>query len=166
MSQMLSLIKRKCVVNFVSLHFQFHIRPIHLILCIICSKIIPRNTRKHSNTVWCKFQEDIEINFAVIEYSYSFSVNQTLSLEHLLQSTANFIALSLKPVSVVDEPSFRSLLAKTDARFELRYRRTHFGTKVIPEMYFAVRSRIEEKLREVNCCTITTDLWTAGTALI
>ena len=77
-----------------------------------------------------------------------------------MQYTANFIALSLQSVSVVDEPSFQSLLAKADARFELPHR-THFATKVISEMYSTVHSRIEEQLREVNHCTITTDLWTA-----
>ena len=81
--------------------------------------------------------------------------------EMLVQSTTKFIALSLQPVSVVDEPSFRSLLAKADPRFELPHR-THFATKVIPQLYVTVHNRIEEQLRDVGHCTITTDLWTAS----
>ena len=49
--------------------------------------------------------------------------------EVLVQSTVKFTALSLQPVSVVDEPNFQSLLANTDPRFELP-RRTHFATNV------------------------------------
>ena len=77
--------------------------------------------------------------------------------EVLVQSSAKFIALSLQPVSVVDEPSFRSLQAKADPRFELPHR-THFATKVIPQMYVTVCNRIEKQLRDVGHCTITTDL--------
>jgi len=53
------------------------------------------------------------------------------------------------------------LLAKADPRFELPHR-THFATKIIPQMYVSVRNRIEEQLEEVNHCTITTDLWTTS----
>ena len=52
--------------------------------------------------------------------------------EVLVQSTAKFIALSLQPISVIDEPSFQSLLAKADPRFELPHR-AHFTMKVIPQ---------------------------------
>ena len=79
----------------------------------------------------------------------------------LVQPTAKFIALSLQPISVIDEPSFQSLLAKADPRFELPHR-THFTMKVIPQMFVTVRNRIEEQLRDVGHCTITTDLWTAS----
>jgi len=77
--------------------------------------------------------------------------------EQLVQSTTNLIASSLQPVSVVDEPNFRMLLAKADPRFELSHR-THFATKVTPQMYVFVCNRIEEQLEEVNHCTITIDL--------
>jgi len=53
------------------------------------------------------------------------------------------------------------LLAKADPRFELPHR-THFDTKVIPQMYVSICNRIEEQLEEVNHCTTTTDLWTAS----
>ena len=81
--------------------------------------------------------------------------------KQLVQATGKFIAQSLQPVNIVDEPSFRMLLSQADARFELPHR-THFATKVIPQMYVTARNGIEEQLKATDHCTITTDLWTAS----
>ena len=81
--------------------------------------------------------------------------------KRVVQSAVNFITLDLQPVSVVDEPSFRSLLAKADPRFELPHR-THFSMKVIPEMYVSICHTIEGQLGKIEHYTITTDMWTAS----
>jgi len=52
--------------------------------------------------------------------------------KQLINATAKFISLSLQPIRVVDEPSFRNLLSTADPQFELPHR-MHFSTKVIPD---------------------------------
>ena len=81
--------------------------------------------------------------------------------KQLVNATAQFISLSLQPIRVVDEPSFRNLLCTADPRFELPHR-THFRTKVIPDLYYSVRGEIEAQLSSIDYCTITTDLWTSS----
>jgi hypothetical protein len=84
------------------------------------------------------------------------------SIKHknLVDVTADFICQSLQPLSVVDEPSFRSLMHVAEPRFQLPHR-THFTDKVIPGKYFEVRKVIEKQLSELEKCTVTSDLWTA-----
>ena len=81
--------------------------------------------------------------------------------KQLVQATGKFIAQSLRPLDIVDEPSFRTLVSQADARFELPHR-THFATKVIPQMYVTAQNGIEEQLKATDHCTITTDLWSAS----
>ena len=81
--------------------------------------------------------------------------------KQLVNATAEFISLSLQPIRVVDEPSFRNLLSTADPRFDLPHQ-THFSNKVIPDLYDAVRGHIEAQLAYTNYCTITTDLWTSS----
>jgi len=68
--------------------------------------------------------------------------------KQLVNATAQFISLSLQPIRVVDEPSFRNLLSTADTQFELPHR-THFSTRYM-------------EIAPVQYCTITTGLWTAN----
>ena len=81
--------------------------------------------------------------------------------KQLVTATAQFISLSLQPITVVDEPSFRNLLSTADPRLELPHR-TYFTTKVIPDLYYSVRGQIESQLASIDYWTITTDLWTSS----
>ena len=54
--------------------------------------------------------------------------------KQLVHATGKFIALSLQPMNIVDEPSFRILLSVADPRFNLLHR-TRFASKVMPQMY-------------------------------
>ena len=73
--------------------------------------------------------------------------------KQLVNAAAQFTSLSLQPIRVVDEPSFRNLLSTADPRFELPHR-THFSTKVIPDLYYSVRGQIETQLASIDYCTI------------
>ena len=81
--------------------------------------------------------------------------------KQLVNATAQFISLSLQPIRVVDEPSFRNLLSTADPRFELPHQ-TYFTTKVISDLYYSVHGQIESQLASIDYCTITTDLWTSS----
>ena len=77
--------------------------------------------------------------------------------KQLVSATAQFISLSLQPIRVVDEPSFRNLLSTAHPRFELPHQ-TYFTTKVMPDLYYSVCGQIESQLTSIDYCTITTDL--------
>ena len=81
--------------------------------------------------------------------------------KQLVNATAEFISLSLQPIRVVDEPSFRNLFSTADPHFDLPHR-THFSNKVIPDLYDTVCGHIEAQLASTDYCTITTDLWTSS----
>ena len=81
--------------------------------------------------------------------------------KQLVNATAEFVSLSLQPIRIVDDPSFRNLLTIADPRFDIPHR-THFSTKVIPDLYYSVRGQIESQLASINYCTVTTDLWTSS----
>ena len=82
-------------------------------------------------------------------------------MKRVISATGDFIVQSLQPISIVDDTSFRNLLATADRKIDLPHR-THFSTKVIPEKYVAIRSKVEKQLSGVEYCTITSDLWTAS----
>ena len=81
--------------------------------------------------------------------------------KQLANATAQFISLSLQPIRVVDELSFRNLLSTVDPWFELPHQ-TYFTTKVIPDFYYSVHGQIESQLAFNDYCTITTDMWTSS----
>ena len=119
----------------------------HQISCITCDKITKKITgtsSKETTTLTLQTMQQQTL-FTAASMMVKPYLRSSKRAEVLVQSTPKFIALSLQPVSVVDEPSFRSLLAKADPRFELP-NRTHFATKVIPQMYVTVRNRIEEQV--------------------
>ena len=74
--------------------------------------------------------------------------------KHLVSATADSICQGLQPINVVDEPSFRTLLAIADPKFQLLHQ-TYFSTKIIPEKYIAVRGTVDEHLAAIGECTIT-----------
>ena len=80
--------------------------------------------------------------------------------KQLVDAVADFICLGLKPLSVVDDTSFRHLLETAELRFQLPHR-THFTDIVIPAKYRTVRANVEKQLTTIEKCTITSDLWTA-----
>ena len=82
-------------------------------------------------------------------------------MKRVISATGDFIVQSLQPISIVDDTSFRNLLATADPKIDLPHR-THFSTKVIPEKYVAIRNKVEKQLSAVEYCTITSDLWTAS----
>ena len=50
-------------------------------------------------------------------------------MKQLVSITSEFIVQSLQPISIVDEPSFRTLLVTADPKINLPHQ-THFSSKV------------------------------------
>ena len=103
--------------------------------------------------------------FSLISHSNHGSVRPydkaSKRVKQLVNAIAQFVSLSLQPIRVNNEQSFRNLLSMVDPWFELPHR-TYFTTKVIPDLYNSVCGQIESQLASIDYCTITTDLWTSS----
>ncbi|XP_025022099.1 zinc finger BED domain-containing protein 1 isoform X2 [Python bivittatus] len=78
--------------------------------------------------------------------------------QELTSAVISLICEGLYPPSIVDEPTFKSLLRTADPRYELPCRK-YFCTKGIPEKYVAVRDIVLKELMDVPWCGISTDIW-------
>ncbi|XP_034287320.1 E3 SUMO-protein ligase ZBED1-like isoform X1 [Pantherophis guttatus] len=78
--------------------------------------------------------------------------------QELTSAVISLICEGLHPPSIVDEPTFKSLLRTADPRYELPCRK-YFCTKGIPEKYVAVREIVLKELTDIPWCGISTDIW-------
>ncbi|XP_026563227.1 zinc finger BED domain-containing protein 1 [Pseudonaja textilis] len=78
--------------------------------------------------------------------------------QELTSAVISLICEGLHPPSIVDEPTFKSLLRTADPRYELPCRK-YFCTKGIPEKYIAVREIVLKELTDNPWCGISTDIW-------
>ncbi|XP_077002360.1 E3 SUMO-protein ligase ZBED1 isoform X1 [Tamandua tetradactyla] len=78
--------------------------------------------------------------------------------QELTAAVISLICEGLYPASIVDEPTFRTLLKTADPRYELPSRK-FFCSKAIPEKYGAVRETVLKELADVPWCGISADTW-------
>ena len=73
-----------------------------------------------------------------------------------------YLAKDAAPISTVDKPGFRHLVSVLNPRYQLHTRR-HFSDQEIPQLYTHVRDNVVmPALREAECFSATTDLWTSA----
>lgn len=72
-----------------------------------------------------------------------------------------FIVLDDRPLSVVDNTGFRSLVEYLAPKYNIPSRKT-ISTKRIPELFNTVSSHLREKLNGVTCMSFMTDDWSAS----
>ncbi|XP_072307482.1 E3 SUMO-protein ligase ZBED1-like [Eucyclogobius newberryi] len=70
----------------------------------------------------------------------------------------NFICEGLYPVSIVEEPTFKSLMMTVDSSFTLPSK-SDLALKMVPQMYCRIRNEVFSELTNVVYCGISTDLW-------
>lgn len=63
----------------------------------------------------------------------------------------------LQPASIVDDRGFREFI---DPKYTPPSRRTIMQDH-LPKMYLSKRAELEEQLKSIEYCSITTDLWTS-----
>ncbi|XP_063811546.1 E3 SUMO-protein ligase ZBED1 isoform X1 [Pseudophryne corroboree] len=80
--------------------------------------------------------------------------------KHMEVSSAviNLICEGMFPASVLDEPTFKSLLRTLDPRYEIPSRK-YICSRVLPEKYHTVRNVILKELVDILWCGISTDMW-------
>ncbi|XP_059184196.1 E3 SUMO-protein ligase ZBED1-like [Centropristis striata] len=74
----------------------------------------------------------------------------------------NFICEGLYPVSVVEEPTFKTLMSTVDPGYSPPSKSDLAG-KMLPQMYCRTRDTVFRELAGVVNCGVTTDLWQSQT---
>uniref|UniRef100_A0AAQ4R083 BED-type domain-containing protein n=1 Tax=Gasterosteus aculeatus aculeatus TaxID=481459 RepID=A0AAQ4R083_GASAC len=76
----------------------------------------------------------------------------------LTVAVITFICEGLYPVSLVEEPTFRSLMSTVDPGYSLPSQR-EVAVKMLPQMYCRTRDMVFSELVGVVNCGVSTDLW-------
>ncbi|KAL0202013.1 hypothetical protein M9458_000031 [Cirrhinus mrigala] len=71
-----------------------------------------------------------------------------------------FMALDMRPFSVVENDGFTHLLSVLEPRYQLPSR-PHFSQNVLPQLYSEVRAKLVEDLSNAKFIALTTDGWTS-----
>ena len=72
------------------------------------------------------------------------------------------LVLDMRPLSVVESPSFRNILAKAEPRYDVPSR-TYYKDTFIPKLYETTKSAIISELCDaIGGVSITTDCWTSS----
>ncbi|XP_023562680.1 zinc finger BED domain-containing protein 1 [Octodon degus] len=78
--------------------------------------------------------------------------------QELTAAVLGLLCEGLYPTSLVDEPTFRTLLRAAEPRYELPGR-AFFSGRAIPERYAAVRHAVLRELAEAAWCGVCMDVW-------
>ncbi|XP_041834649.1 zinc finger BED domain-containing protein 4-like [Melanotaenia boesemani] len=78
----------------------------------------------------------------------------------ITNSIGVFIAMDLRPYSVVENAGFRHMLKVIEPRYEVPTQ-PHFSQKIIPSLYEKTKSAIIQELSKACAVALTTDGWTS-----
>lgn len=81
-------------------------------------------------------------------------------MKRLMRALVIFIAKSLLPLSIVDNPNFMAFIKCIDARINFTCRNTITYTH-LPELYEEARLKLIHELEKVDYVALTTDCWTS-----
>ena len=76
------------------------------------------------------------------------------------KALVNMIVTDLQPVSIVEDKGFKEFVQVIDQKYTPPSRRT-IMRELLPSMYLSKRAELEEQLKTIEHCSITTDLWTS-----
>ena len=86
---------------------------------------------------------------------YPKGSNHQVMLERKL---VEFLVADLRPLSTLDSPSLRKLLAALDPKFNIPDRKT-IGNTVLPKMYEETKREVKAQLNSCSAVAVTTDGW-------
>ncbi|XP_069114202.1 E3 SUMO-protein ligase ZBED1-like [Argopecten irradians] len=84
----------------------------------------------------------------------------TVNPRQLHRQSGVFIAVDMRPYSVVENAGFRYLLNALEPRYAIPSK-THIADIVIPALYKKVRERVEAEIKMADSIAITTDSWSS-----
>ena len=77
------------------------------------------------------------------------------------KANSEHLVLDMRPLSVVESPSFHNILAKAEPRYDVP-NRTYYKDRFLPKLYETTKSAIISELRDaIVGVSITTDCWTS-----
>ncbi len=79
---------------------------------------------------------------------------------NVTKSICVFMALDMRPFSVVENDGFTHLLSVLEPRYQLPSR-PHFSQNVLPHLYSEVRAKLVKDLSNAKFIALTTDGWTS-----
>lgn len=82
--------------------------------------------------------------------------------DNLTAAVTKFICEGLYPVTIVDEPTFKTLMSTVDPGYTLPSK-SDLAVKILPQMYCRTRGVVFSEIAGVINCAITTDLWQSQT---
>ncbi|XP_056414802.1 E3 SUMO-protein ligase ZBED1 [Hyla sarda] len=96
----------------------------------------------------------------VVQETLIMKSSHTFDKKQLEVSSAvvNLICDGMFPASILDEPTFKSLLKTLDPRYEIPSRK-YICSRVLPEKYHTVRDVILKELVDILWCGISSDMW-------
>lgn len=78
----------------------------------------------------------------------------------LTKMIAKFIYTDMQPISVVEDPGFKELMAYVDPKYQMPSR-THMMEKVLRQEFQKKNIFVRESLSEAKAVSLTTDAWTS-----
>ncbi len=79
---------------------------------------------------------------------------------NVTKSICVFMALDMRPFSVVENDGFTHLLSVLEPRYQLPSR-PHFSQNVLPHLYSEVRAKLVKDMSNAKFIALTTDGWTS-----
>ena len=76
------------------------------------------------------------------------------------KSSGRLQSENMQPYSVVEDNGFCHMMKTAEPRYHIPSR-THFSSKVIPELYEVCRGDTENELRQAPYLALSTDCWTS-----
>lgn len=80
----------------------------------------------------------------------------------LTKAVAVFLCETMTPIHVVEQPSWKRLLAKLDSRYECPSR-AYFTYTAIPALYNEIRETLQAELKDAGKFALTMDAWSSIT---
>ncbi|KAJ0062431.1 hypothetical protein NL108_012131 [Boleophthalmus pectinirostris] len=111
-------------------------------------------------TAYTKIKTEPLILQVAQPYNQNMQQNLSNNCRHndLSLAILNFICEGLYPVSIVEEPTFKSLMTTVDSSFSLPSK-SDLALKMVPQMYCRIRNEVFSELANIVYCGISTDLW-------
>lgn len=140
-------------------------------ICRKCFKKLPQVTGNTTNMQMHILRHHPEINLAAAQkttqqqptlpsfFQAKFPANSDRA-QKITNAIAIFMALDMRPFSVVDNEGFKYLLSVLEPRYLLPSR-AHFSQNVLPKLKEKTQVKVEEGLSTAESIAITTDGWTS-----
>lgn len=143
-------------------------------ICKHCKKTLPYTTANTSNMLSHMQRHHCEMKLAVpgkrvtlpkgqATLTNAFAPKLPPSSARAIAITRDigmFIAMDMRPFSVVENEGFRRVLHRMDPKYTIPSR-VHFSRTVVPKLYEESKANVKQTIQEAESIAITTDGWTS-----